>query len=61
MERSDILALAEKIRTAAEWNPEDLEALCSAAGMAAEWAAADGDTFEAIAFAAAKKLGVEIV
>lgn len=61
MERSDILALAEKIRTAAEWSPEDLAALCSAAGMAAEWEAADGDTFEAIAFAAAKKLGVEIV
>lgn len=61
MEKSDILELAEKIRMAAEWSPEDLAALCSAAGMAAEWEAADGDTFEAIAFAAAEKLGVEIV
>lgn len=61
MEKSDILELAEKIRTAAEWSSEGLAALCSAAGMAEEWAAADGDAFEAIAFAAAKKLGVEIV
>lgn len=61
MEKSDILELAEKIRMAAEWSPEDLAALCSAAGMRKEWEAADGDTFEAIAFAAAKKLGVEIV
>ena len=61
MEKSDILELSEKIRMAEEWNPEDLAALCSAAGMTEEWAAADGDTFEAVALAAAEKLGVEII
>lgn len=61
MEKSDILELAEKIRMAEEWSPEDLAALCSAAGMTEEWAAADGDTFEAVALAAAEKLGVEII
>lgn len=61
MERLDILELAKKIRTAAEWNPDDLAALCSAAGMAAEWEAADGDTFEAVAQAAAERLGVDII
>lgn len=61
MEKSDILDLAEKIRMAEEWNPDDLAVLCSAAGMAAEWEAADGDTFEAVAQAAAAKLGVDII
>ena len=34
--------------------------LCEAAGMEAEWDAADGDNFEAVLEAAAEKLGVEI-
>lgn len=31
-----------------------------AADMTAEWETADGDTFEAVVYAAAEKLGVEI-
>lgn len=61
MEKSDILVLAEKIRMAAEWRPEDLAALCSAAGMEKEWEAADGDTFETVVQAAAEMLDVEII
>lgn len=53
--------LAESIRNADTWNPDDLAELCELAGMTDEWEAADGDTFESVAYAAAKKLGVEIV
>lgn len=53
-------ALAQKIREAQKWNLEDLKALCALAGMETEWAAADGESFEAVAYAAAEKLGVEI-
>lgn len=59
--KKEIEMLAEKIRTSDEWNPEDLESLCEAADMADEWKAADGDTFESVVYAAAEKLGVEIL
>ena len=52
--------IAERIRNADEWNDEDLKALCEYAGMADEYAAADGETFEQVVYAAAEKLGVEI-
>ncbi|WP_204658975.1 hypothetical protein [Gemmiger formicilis] len=43
------------------WDQNLLAELCEAAGMSKEWAESDGESFEAVAFAAAKKLGVEIL
>lgn len=53
--------IAEIIRNADTWDEEALAELCELAGMTEEWEAADGETFESVAYAAAKKLGVEIV
>lgn len=55
-----ITEIADRIRTADSWDPDDCKALCEAAGMEADWAAADGDTFERVVEAAADRLGVEI-
>lgn len=52
--------IAADIRNAAEWDNDLCAELCEAAGMTAEWEAADGDTFEVVVYAAAEKLGVEI-
>lgn len=52
--------IAADIRNAAEWDNDLCAELCEAADMAAEWETADGDTFEAVVYAAAEKLGVEI-
>ena len=54
--------LAQIIRTSDTWDSvsDELAELCEAAGMADEWAQADGETFERVAEAAADKLGVEI-
>lgn len=53
--------LAQEIRGNQEWDLDQLQELCELAGMAEEWAAADSETFEQVAFAAAEKLGVEIL
>lgn len=53
--------IAKAIRSADTWDMDLLAELCEAADMTEEWEAADGDTFESVAFAAAEKLGVEIV
>lgn len=55
------IEIATEIRNEAEWNFDLLAELCELAEMTAEWEAADGESFEAVAFAAAEKLGVEIV
>ena len=52
--------IAARIQNADEWNAEDCAELCELADMTEEWEAADGDTFESVVYAAAKKLGVEI-
>lgn len=39
----------------------DILGLAEKIRMAAEWEAADGDTFEAVAQAAAERLGVDII
>lgn len=53
--------IAADIRNAAEWDNDLCAELCEAADMTAEWETADGgDTFEAVVYAAAEKLGVEI-
>jgi len=53
--------LAAKIRASGTWDLDQLEELCGMADMADEWEKADGDSFENVAFAAAKKLGVELI
>ena len=53
--------VAEIIRSADTWDMDALTELCELAVMAEEWEAADGETFESVAFAAAEKLGVEII
>jgi hypothetical protein len=56
----DAQELATKIRCSQLWDGEQLAQLCAMAGMESEWKAADGETFEQVAYAAAEKLGVEI-
>lgn len=56
----DKYEIAEAIRNADEWNPDDCRELCTLAGLEEEWAAADGETFEAVLYKAAEILEVEI-
>lgn len=42
------------------WSMADYEKLCWLAGMEDEWKRADGESFEAVLYKAANKLGVEI-
>lgn len=60
-EYADAEELAALIRDEPVWDMELLRLLCDMAGMLDEWTAADGDTFEQVAFAAAEKLGVELL
>ena len=61
--------IAEELRASRRWDMDLLEELCEMAGMEEEWKAAleddddeaDEYPFEIVAFAAAEKLGVEIV
>lgn len=53
--------LAEAIRNSDIWDMDALAELCALADMEEEWEAADGDSFEQVAFAAAEKLGVELI
>ncbi len=52
--------LAEKINESDTWDYDLLTELCELAGLEKEWEAADGDTFETVAYKAAKILEVEI-
>lgn len=52
--------LAKLILDTNEYDLDLLKELCKRADMLDEWEAADGETFEAVALEAAKKLGVEI-
>jgi hypothetical protein len=58
MKRAEEIAM--ELRGTREWNLDLLKELCDLAGMSAEWKAADGETFESVAKAAAEKLGVEL-
>ena len=53
--------IAAMIRASSTWDFDLLEELCELADMSEEWREADGETFEGVAYAAAKKLGVEII
>lgn len=57
----DKYEIAEAIRNADEWNPDDCRELCELAGIEAEWDAADGETFEQVVYKAAEILGVEVL
>ena len=52
--------LAKVQREIGTWDADILEELCRRADMEEDWENADGESFEAVAYAAAKKLGVEI-
>ena len=52
--------IAADIRSSDEWVNDLCAELCEAADMTAEWDAADGESFESVVYAEAKKLGVEI-
>ena len=58
----ELQELAAKIHAAKTWVEVEgeLMALCEAAGMADEYKAADGDSFEAVIYKAAERLGVEV-
>lgn len=56
----DKYEIAEAIRNADEWNPDDFRELCALAGLEEEWTEADGETFEAVLYKAAEILEVEI-
>lgn len=53
--------IAEEIRNSDTWDMDALAELCELADMTEEWDAADGETFEQVAYTAAEKLGVEII
>lgn len=55
------IEVAEAIRASDTWDFDLLAELCELADMSEEWKSADGDTFEHVAFAAADKLGVELL
>lgn len=59
--REEIEALANKIKESDTWDGDQLAKLCEYAGLSEEWAEADGDTFEQVAYKAAEILGVEII
>lgn len=52
--------VADRIRNATEWDPDDCRHLCELAGMSEEWEDADGDTFESVIYAAADALNVKL-
>lgn len=58
MERANELAML--INASNEWNFELLAELCELAGLSKEWEEADGETFESVAYRAAKILEIEI-
>lgn len=53
-------AVAYRIKSSREWNPDDCRRLCELADMTSEYDRADSDTVENVVSAAADKLGVEI-
>lgn len=59
--REEVNEIAMKIRNSGEWLLDECRKLCDAADMVEEWDEADGDTFEDVVFAAADRLGVDII
>lgn len=58
---NEVKDIARKIRNSDEWLLDECRKLCDAADMLEDWDNADGDTFEDVVFAAADKLGIDII
>lgn len=56
----EAVEVAAKIQESNTWDGDACRKLCDLAGIADEWDAADGETFEDVVYKAAKILGVEI-
>lgn len=54
-------SIAEALRSADTWDMDSARELCELAGMTREFDASDGETFESVIYAAADKLGVEVI
>ena len=53
--------IAEALRSADTWDMDLARELCELAGMAEAFDDADGDNYEGVIYAAAEKLGVEVI
>ena len=61
MKNIEATKIAEALRSADTWDMGLARELCALAGMDDAFDAADGETFESVIYAAADKLGVEII
>ena len=61
MKNIEATKIAESLRSADAWDMDLARELCALAGMAESFDAADGETFESVIYAAADKLGVEVI
>lgn len=61
MKNIEATKIAEALRSTDTWDMDLARELCALAGMAEAFDAADGETFESVIYAAADKLGVEVI
>ena len=61
MKNIEATKIAEALRSDDNWDMGLARELCALAGMAEEFDAADGESFESVIYAAADKLGVEVI
>lgn len=61
MKNIEATKIAEALRSTDTWDMDLARELCELASMAETFDAADGDTFESVIYAAAEKLGVEVI
>ena len=61
MKNIESTKIAEALRSADTWDMGLARELCEMAGMAEAFDAADGEAFESVIYAAADKLGVEVI
>ena len=61
MKNIEATKIAEALRSADTWNMGLARELCALAGIAEAFDAADGESFESVIYAAADKLGVEVI
>lgn len=61
MKNIEATKIADALRNSGTWDMGLARELCELAGMDHAFDAADGDTFEGVIYAAAEKLGVEVI
>ena len=61
MKSIETTKIAEALRRNDTWDMDLAHELCALAGMAEAFDSADGETFEPVIYAAADKLGVEVI